>query len=173
MAHTMLCDTELPNKYWGDAILFSAHILNQAPTRAITGDLTLYEAFTGNKPSVSHIQAFGCMAHVHIPDEKCQKLGVKSLECIHLGLVPEQTAATHENGQMAPDPQVHIKEVRDDDTPEPNVQSKYAPEPDSLDNAVKEVLEDAEAAEKDETHKEAYKAVTACDNKPKILLMKP
>jgi transposase InsO family protein len=70
MARTMLRDVQLPNSYWGDAILYSAHILNRVPTRAIPGDVTPHEAFTGNKSSVAHIRAFGCTARVHIPDEK-------------------------------------------------------------------------------------------------------
>jgi hypothetical protein len=55
MAHSMLKDAGLPDKYWGDAVLYSAHILNRVPTCAIDGDITPHEAFTGNKPSVSHL----------------------------------------------------------------------------------------------------------------------
>lgn len=60
MVRTMLSDAALPNKYWGDTIMFSAHILNWVPTCVISGDLTPFEAFTGNKPSVSHLRIFGC-----------------------------------------------------------------------------------------------------------------
>jgi hypothetical protein len=92
MARSMLKDAGLPDKYWGDAVLYSAHILNQVPTRAIDGDITPHEAFTGNKPSVSHLQVFGCKVHVHIPDEKRQKLGAKLLECVNLGYAEHRKA---------------------------------------------------------------------------------
>lgn len=92
MARSMLNDAGLPNTYWGDAILYSAHILNRVPTRATNGDITPHEAFTGNKPSVSHLRVFGCKAHVHIPEEKRQKLGVKSLECVNLGYAEHRRA---------------------------------------------------------------------------------
>jgi transposase InsO family protein len=67
MARAMLQDAGLPNSYWGDAVLYSAYILNRVPTRAIAGDITPHEAFTGYKPSVAHLRTFGCNAHVHIP----------------------------------------------------------------------------------------------------------
>ena len=54
--------------------------------------MTSHEAFTGNKPSVAHLRSFGCKAHVHIPDEKHQKLGAKSLECINLGYAEHKKA---------------------------------------------------------------------------------
>ena len=85
MACTMLSDAGLPNTYWGDAILYTTHILNRVPTRALDGDLTPHEAFTGNKPSVMHLRIFGCKAHVHIPDTKWCKLDAKSIECVFLG----------------------------------------------------------------------------------------
>jgi hypothetical protein len=55
MAHLMLKDAGLPDKYWGNTVLYSAHILNRVPTHAIDGNITPHEAFTGNKPSVSHL----------------------------------------------------------------------------------------------------------------------
>ena len=88
----MLSDAGLPNTYWGDAILYTTHILNQVPTRALAGDLTPHEAFIGNKPSIAHLRIFGCKAHVHVPDEKCCKLDAKSIECIFLGFAENQKA---------------------------------------------------------------------------------
>ena len=80
MACAMLSDTGLPNAYWGDAILYTMHILNHIPTHTINVDLTLHEVFTGNKLSVVHLKIFSCKVHVHIPDEKWRKLDAKSIE---------------------------------------------------------------------------------------------
>ena len=92
MACAMLSDTGLPNAYWGDAILYAMHILNRVPTRALDGDLTPHEAFTGNKPSVAHLRIFGCKVHIHVPDAKRLKLDAKSIKCIFLGFAENQKA---------------------------------------------------------------------------------
>ena len=91
MARTLLNDAGLPKTYWGYAILHAAHILNRVPTRTLV-DRTPYEAFTGNKPSVSHLRTFGCKAHVHVPDEKRRKLDPKSLDCVYLGYADHRKA---------------------------------------------------------------------------------
>jgi hypothetical protein len=91
-ARAMLNDAGLPKKYWGDAILHTAHILNRVPTRALKENLTPHEVFTGNKPSVAHIRVFGCKAYVHVPDERRRKLDAKSMECIHLGYAEHRKA---------------------------------------------------------------------------------
>ena len=70
MARAMLSDAGLPNAYWGDAILYTMHILNHVPMRALDEDLTPHEVFTGNKLSVAHLRIFGCKVHVHVPDAK-------------------------------------------------------------------------------------------------------
>jgi len=92
MARAMLSDAGLPNAYWADTILYTTHILNHVPTRAIADGLTPHEAFTGNRPSVTHLRIFGCKAHVHVPDEKWRKLDAKSVECIILGFAENQKA---------------------------------------------------------------------------------
>ena len=108
MAHAMLCDAGLPNAYWGDAVLYATHILNRIPTHAIDGDLTPHEAFTGNKPSVTHLKVFGCTAHIHVPDEKRRKLDAKSVECTLLGFAENRKAyvCVHR-------PSSHVFESRD------------------------------------------------------------
>lgn len=85
MARLMLAESGLPNKYWGEAAMYAIHILNRTPTRTLNNDVTPVEAYTGNKPSVAHIRPFGCKAFVHVPDEKRQKLDMKSLECVLVG----------------------------------------------------------------------------------------
>jgi hypothetical protein len=85
MALSFLKDAGLPKTYWGYAVLYAVYIINRSPTRAIKGDLTPFEAYTGNKPSISHVRIFGCKAFAHVPHEKCQKLNAKTIECTHLG----------------------------------------------------------------------------------------
>ena len=92
MARAMLSDTGLPNAYWGDAILYTTHVLNRVPTRTITESLTPHEVFTGNKLSIAHLRIFGCKAHIHVPDEKQHKLDTKSVECTFLGFTENRKA---------------------------------------------------------------------------------
>ncbi|KAJ3531725.1 hypothetical protein NM688_g7534 [Phlebia brevispora] len=92
MARCLLHDAGLPNKYWGDAVLHAAYIINCLPTRAIDGDLTPYEVYTGRKPSLSTLRIFGSKAYVHIPDEKRKKLDPKTLECTFISYVENKRA---------------------------------------------------------------------------------
>lgn len=50
------------------------------------------EAWSGSKPSVEHFRVFGCLAHVHVPDNKRIKLDDKSMKCILLGVNKESKA---------------------------------------------------------------------------------
>ena len=54
--------------------------------------LTLYQLYTRNISNISHIRIFGCKVYVHIPDEKCRKLDVKSLKCVFLGYASNRKA---------------------------------------------------------------------------------
>ena len=41
------------------------------------------------KPSVNHFQVFGCIAHVHVPEERRTKLDNRSITCVLLGVSEE------------------------------------------------------------------------------------
>jgi hypothetical protein len=74
MARCLLHDSGLPRTFWGYAVLHSARILNILPSRALNTQTTPEEILTGNKPSIAHLQIFGCTAYAHIRKEKRQKL---------------------------------------------------------------------------------------------------
>ena len=50
------------------------------------------EAWSGIKPSVEYFKVFGCLAHVHVPDQKRIKLDDKSFQCVLLGVSDESKA---------------------------------------------------------------------------------
>jgi hypothetical protein len=58
--------------------------MNQTPTAIVHG-MRLEEKFTGKKPNVSHFRVFGCIAYVHVLDEKRSKLDPKDEKCIFIG----------------------------------------------------------------------------------------
>jgi hypothetical protein len=46
--------------------------------------MTLHIPFIGKKPDISHLKIFGCIAYVHVPDEKNSKLNQKVKKCIFI-----------------------------------------------------------------------------------------
>jgi hypothetical protein len=58
--------------------------MNRTPTTVVHG-MTLEEKFTSKKPDVSHFRVFGCIAYVHVLDEKKSKLDPKAEKCIFIG----------------------------------------------------------------------------------------
>jgi hypothetical protein len=52
--------------------------------------MTLEEKFIGKKLNVLHLRVFGCIAYVHVPDEKRSKLDLKAEKCIFIGYYLEQ-----------------------------------------------------------------------------------
>jgi len=80
----MLKEKNLSNYFWAKAIITIIYIMNRTPTTRVHG-MTLEEKFTSNKLDVSHLKVFGCIAYVHVPDEKRSKLDPKAEKCIFIG----------------------------------------------------------------------------------------
>jgi len=73
-ACTMLDAAGAPLELWGEAILAICHIQNRLPSRTL--GKTPHEAWTDKKPTVRHIQKWGCKAYRHIN----KKTGRKKLD---------------------------------------------------------------------------------------------
>jgi hypothetical protein len=71
-------------EFWAEAVNTTVHIKNRCLTKAFESK-TPQEAWTGRKPDVSHLKAFGYKTFAHIPDEKRSKLESKSMPCVFLG----------------------------------------------------------------------------------------
>jgi hypothetical protein len=52
--------------------------------------MTPKEKFTSKKPNVSHFRVFGCIAYMHVPNEKRSKLDPKAEKCIFIKYSLEQ-----------------------------------------------------------------------------------
>jgi hypothetical protein len=74
----------LPSKLWVEALNCVAYIRNRAPHRSIE-DMTPFEAWTSDKPNVTHFRIFGSRAWAHIPSENRKALDPKSTLCIFVG----------------------------------------------------------------------------------------
>ena len=63
--------------------------MNRCTTSGVH-DITPHEKYFGKKPDLSHTRIFGAIDYMHIPDEKRQKLDLKSEKCILIGYSLEQ-----------------------------------------------------------------------------------
>jgi len=68
VATARLAELKLPAKLWNFVYLSSVYVHNMLPG-AGSDDQTAFERFTGRKPDVSHLRAWGCEAFVHIPSD--------------------------------------------------------------------------------------------------------
>ena len=80
----MLADSELPKRFWTEALLTATYLCNRSPTNTVQ-DKTPYEAWASNKPNVSHLRIFVCDACSHIPKDERSKLDSKTRRSIFLG----------------------------------------------------------------------------------------
>jgi transposase InsO family protein len=84
MARSMLKAKRVPNKFWGEAVLTAAFILNRCFTRSVDA-MTPYEAWHGKKPDVRFLRVFGCVGHVKITRPHLQKLDDRSCPMVFIG----------------------------------------------------------------------------------------
>ena len=80
----MLCHADMPKKFWGEAVVFSNHIHNCTPTKAVRG-MTPYEAWYREKPDLSDIHVFGCRALALLPETKLRKFDPRTRDTLYLG----------------------------------------------------------------------------------------
>ena len=83
-ARCMLSHANLPREFWAEAINTAAFLRNRSPTTSLKG-ITPYEALFNQKPDVSHLKVFGCLAFLHIPSENLKKYDEKSQRVIFVG----------------------------------------------------------------------------------------
>ena len=65
LAWAMLAGRNLPVFLWEEAVSHAAYLRNRVPTRALT-NATPWEMWTGEKPSVTHLQEFGVPVWVYL-----------------------------------------------------------------------------------------------------------
>lgn len=84
LTRSMLQDRDLPNFLWAEAVATAVYVINRSPTKALTNQ-TPVEAWTGKKPTVSHMKIIGCVAYGLIPSQLNKKLDNKSEKSIFIG----------------------------------------------------------------------------------------
>ena len=81
MASFMLHARSLLQKLWAEALNCANYIQHRSPHRFVK-DQTLFEAWSDNKPEVTHFCIFGSQAWACIPSEKRKALDPLSIACI-------------------------------------------------------------------------------------------
>lgn len=69
----------------------AVYILNRLPTKSVQ-DMTLYEAWHGEKPTVHYLRIFGCIAHAKITRPHAGKLDDRSVKTVFVGYEPGSKA---------------------------------------------------------------------------------
>lgn len=82
---------KFPNYLWGEAVSYATYIINRAATRVIKNK-TPYELFKGKKPSIEHLQIFGCIGYAKVDSQHLKKLDNRSRMLVHLGTEPGSKA---------------------------------------------------------------------------------
>lgn len=67
MVRSMLKGKHLPNELLGEVVSIATYILNKCPTKKLEG-ITPEECWYAIKPSLSHLNIFGSIAHRHVSD---------------------------------------------------------------------------------------------------------
>ena len=87
MIRAQLTASGLGKEFWAEAANTSTYLKNRLPHSAVM-DQTPYEALTGNKPSILHLQPFGRECYIHIPKAKRKpgsKLSPKAYKGVFVG----------------------------------------------------------------------------------------
>jgi hypothetical protein len=131
VARAMLQDAQLPAKFWAEAANTTCYLRNRTPIGP--GDMTPEEAYSGKRPYIGHLRAFGCVAYAHIPKERRQKLDPNAKKMVLIGYMPTarqyrlyDPVANKVVLATAPmfDENKHIRLPEPDSTPEPEAQAE-------------------------------------------------
>ncbi|KAK2389827.1 secreted RxLR effector protein [Trifolium repens] len=86
MVRSMMSHADLPNSFWGHALLTVAYTLNRVPSKKV--DKTPYEIWSGKRPHMSYMKIWGC--EVYVKRQLSTKLEPRSDKCLFVGY-PKET----------------------------------------------------------------------------------
>lgn len=83
MVRCILNQSNLPQKFWSEAIMTANYLQNRMETSVL--NKTPYELLFGMRPQPNHIESFGAICFVKVPNISRGKLDNTSREMILLG----------------------------------------------------------------------------------------
>ncbi|CAL5350327.1 unnamed protein product [Camellia sinensis] len=90
MARCMCFFMNVPQPYWGDAVLTAAHLINRLPTQVLDKKAPLHVLLGSLSLFSIPPKIFGCVCFVHNHSPSRGKLDPRSLKCVFLGYSPTQ-----------------------------------------------------------------------------------
>ncbi|WZZ70851.1 hypothetical protein YC2023_082221 [Brassica napus] len=98
VARSMMFQTNVPKRFWSDAVISACYLINGIPTRVLE-DQSPFEVLNKVKPSLSHLRVFESLCYVLIPGDMRNKLEPKSTKAMFVGY------STTQRGYKCFDPQ--------------------------------------------------------------------
>ncbi|CAI5489267.1 unnamed protein product [Closterium sp. Naga37s-1] len=84
---TLLVDSGLPTRLWGEALMWVVWVKNRVTHSALPATITPMEAWFGQKPHVGMARIWGCMGSVMLHGhEKGGKLDARAVMCVCVGV---------------------------------------------------------------------------------------
>ncbi|GFU58917.1 retrovirus-related Pol polyprotein from transposon TNT 1-94 [Trichonephila clavipes] len=80
---TLLKSSEVPHKFWGEALLCFTYTWNRICHK--DSNKTPFEQYSGRKPSVLHLIPFGCLAYAGVPKQIRKKIDMRAKMGIMMG----------------------------------------------------------------------------------------
>jgi hypothetical protein len=80
---SMISNSILTLSLWMEALKFVAHIINCVPSKSVPK--SLYELWTGMKPSINYFHMWGCPTEAKIFNPQIGKLDPKTISCNFIG----------------------------------------------------------------------------------------
>lgn len=84
MGRCMLLSSNLPARFWGDAVLTACHVRNRCPTSSLNGDIP-YEKWFDKPVSVDYLRKFGTEVYVLDKSRVKDKFEAKSVQGVFIG----------------------------------------------------------------------------------------
>jgi hypothetical protein len=88
----MLHEANLPASFRALAVGAYIHVSNMHPSAHIGGNTTPHELWHKQKPDVSHLKVWGCLAYMHVQKDKRDASGSHIEKCVFVGYPSEYKA---------------------------------------------------------------------------------
>ena len=79
VARSMMFHTNVPKRFWGDAVVSACYLINRIPTKVLQY-ASPFQVLNKIKPPIDHLRVFGCVCYVLTPGEMRNKLEAKSVK---------------------------------------------------------------------------------------------
>ncbi|KAM0022126.1 putative RNA-directed DNA polymerase [Helianthus debilis subsp. tardiflorus] len=85
ITRTLMIHSHVPHRFWGDAVLTAAYLINRMPSPVIHGQTPFSILFPKGTMFPLPPKIFGCVAYVHDHRPGTPKLDARAIRCIFVG----------------------------------------------------------------------------------------